>query len=274
MSYTVLCWSANASGYFAVPGRPVAPPMARPRRVDVSRQVILLVDYDNLDRPLRGRGTRQIVSRLLDVLGPVEADQSEPVRCRLYGGWSEGEASSRKAAALAPELQSQFPCHIPVGGWAGHGVVVRAELARSLASDPGVFLTHTHRRRGLPRVLRCDRAPFKDCAEPASCPIAPLEPLLRDATCPREGCQVEPHTILAREEQKMVDAMLVVDLLHFAETTSEQLVLVSDDDDFWPGIRFVLLRGGRVTHVVSRRRQATTSRFQYLWTDGYSQVVI
>ena len=72
----------------------------------------------------------------------------------------------------------------------------------------------------------------------------------------------------------MVDAMLVVDLVHFAETTSEQLVLVSDDDDFWPGIRFVLLRGARLTHVVSRRHEARVSRFQYLWTDGYSQVVM
>jgi len=235
--------------------------------------MILLVDYDNLDRPLRERGARQVVSRLLDVLEPAEADHSEPVRCRLYGGWAEGEASSRKAAILAPELQSQFPCHIPVGGWAG-GAVVRAELARSLASDPTVLLTHTHRRRALPRLLRCDRAPFGGCVEPTRCPIAPLYPFLQNSNCPEDGCPVEPRTVLAREEQKMVDSMLVVDLVHFAETTSEQLVLVSNDDDFWPAIRFVLLRGSRLTHVVSRRHRGVAHRFQYLWTDGYSQVAM
>ena len=80
--------------------------------------------------------------------------------------------------------------------------------------------------------------------------------------------------MLAREEQKLVDSMLVVDLVHFAETTDEPLVVVSADDDLWPGIRFVLLRGARVIHVIPRRSRVNRERYRRLETETYSQVVM
>ncbi len=80
--------------------------------------------------------------------------------------------------------------------------------------------------------------------------------------------------MLAREEQKLVDSMLVVDLIHFAETTDEPLVVVSADDDLWPGIRFVLLRSARVIHVIPRRGRVDRKRYRSLETESYSQVVM
>ena len=68
--------------------------------------------------------------------------------------------------------------------------------------------------------------------------------------------------------------MLVVDLVHFAETTDQPLVVVSADDDLWPGIRFVLLRGARVIHVIPRRGRVGSDRYQNLKTETYSQVVM
>ena len=80
--------------------------------------------------------------------------------------------------------------------------------------------------------------------------------------------------MLAREEQKLVDSMLVVDLVHFAETTDESLVVVSADDDLWPGIRFALLREARVIHVIPRRSRVNRERYRRLETETYSQVVM
>ena len=80
--------------------------------------------------------------------------------------------------------------------------------------------------------------------------------------------------MLAREEQKLVDSMLVVDLVHFAETTDEPLVVVSADDDLWPGIRFVLLRGANVIHVIPRRGRVDRERYRLLETETYSQVLM
>ena len=117
-------------------------------------------------------------------------------------------------------------------------------------------------------------APFPGCAAPARCPIAALDPFIRNTKCPVEGCPAEPRTVLAREEQKLVDSMLVVDLVHFAEMTAEPLVVVSADDDLWPGIRFVLLRGARVIHVIPRRSRVDRDRYRTLETDGYSRIVM
>lgn len=80
--------------------------------------------------------------------------------------------------------------------------------------------------------------------------------------------------VLEREEQKLVDSMLVVDLVHYAETTEEPLVVVSADDDLWPGIRFVLLRGARVIHVIPRRSRLNRERYRLLETETYSWVAM
>ena len=237
--------------------------------------VIILIDYDNLDTLVRRRGTRHVIIRLLDVLGSSRTAEVRRVDCRLYGGWLDEDTSSRNAERLIPDLRRDFPCSVPVIGAAGaQAVLVHVELARSLACDPAVVLTHTYRRRSLPPRLRCETAPFPGCAAPLRCPVAAIDPFIRNAGCPVDGCPVEPRAVLAREEQKLVDSMLVVDLIHFAETTDEPLVVVSADDDLWPGIRFVLLRGARVIHVIPRRGRVDRKRYRSLETESYSQVVM
>lgn len=144
-----------------------------------------------------------------------------------------------------------------------------------MADDAGGFeLTHTYRRRSLPPRLRCIATPFPNCAEPSHCPVARVEPFIRDGACPADGCVVTPGAVLERAEQKLVDSMITIDLVHLAEATSESLVVVSADDDLWPGIRFVLLRGARIVHVVPRRGGSTPDRYRRLRTAKYTQVAI
>ena len=239
-------------------------------------KMIILIDYDNLDTLERQRGTRHVITRLFDVLSSRRETWARRVDCRLYGGWLEKDASSRNAERLIPDLRHNFPCSVPVTGAGGsRTVLVRVELARSLACDPAaVVLTHTYRRRSFPPMLRCNAAPFSGCATPSSCPVSPLDPFIRNASCPVDGCSVKPSTVLTREEQKLVDSMLIVDLVHFAETADEPLVVVSADEDLWPGIRFVLLRGARVIHVIPGRRRMDRDRYQCLETDTYSRVLM
>ena len=238
-------------------------------------KVTVLIDYDNLDQLERRRGIRQVINRLLDVLGLWRPAWERSVDCRLYGGWFDEDTSSRSAEHLIPDLRREFPRSAAVTGTEGaHTVLVRAELARSLACDPAVVLTHTYRRRSLPPRLLCAAAPFPGCAAPSRCPVAAIDPFIRHGDCPVEDCNVEPRRVLARAEQKLVDSMLVVDLIHFAETTDQPLVVVSADEDLWPGIRFVLLRGARVIHVVPRRGRTDRERYRRLESETYSQIVM
>ena len=237
--------------------------------------MIILIDHDNLSTLERRRGTLHVINRVLDVLGLWRAAWERRVYCRLYGGWFNKDASSKNAERLIPDLRRDFPCSMPVAGAEGYqSVLVNVELARSLACDPTEVLTHTYRRRSLPPSLRCATTPFPGCAAPSSCPVAELNPFIRNSDCPVDDCAVEPRTVLEREEQKLVDSMLVVDMVHYAETTEEPLVVVSADDDLWPGIRFVLLRGACVIHVIPRRSRLNRERYRRLETETYSWVAM
>ena len=169
--------------------------------------VIALIDYDNLDVRQRRLGVRHVMARLLQVLGRRRLAGERNVECRLYGGWFDEASLSPAARQLLPEVQREFPSSMAVAGRDGqHVLLVRAELARALICDPGVELTHTYRRRSLPPRLRCVAAPFPSCAEPSRCPIANVEPFIRDGACPADGCEVMPGAVLERAEQKLVGA--------------------------------------------------------------------
>ena len=242
----------------------------------MDRNVIALIDYDNVGLWERRRGVRHVMTSLLQALGPQRVAGEKKMACRLYGGWFDEAALSPNALQLLPELRREFPSAMTVADGRGtQNLLVRAELALALACDPKVQLTHTYRQRSPPRRLSCVAAPFPDCADPSRCPVVSLDPFIREDGCPVESCVVTPSTVLQRTEQKLVDTMIVVDLVHLAEAAPEPLVVVSADDDLWPGIRFVLLRGRRVIHVVPRRRRMEGEQpYRHLETAAYTQVVM
>ena len=230
--------------------------------------MIVLVDYDNVR--LGRRGLRYFVTRLLDGVGVRRCSGEVAVRCRLYGGWFDGDRLSKRAQRLVPEIRDVFPRRVTVSD--GDRVVrvrVTMELAISLIGD-GAALTHTFRRRSLPAGMACARPPFAGCADPSQCAVAGIAPFVNGDECPHPGCGVTPRTVLGRNEQKLVDSMLVVDLMRLAQA-SELIVLVSSDDDMWPGIRGALLLGARVLHVHARTEP---SQYQPLTTKTYSRIAV
>ena len=232
--------------------------------------MIALVDYDNLRAGRRGLDS--VMRQILDAVGMRRSRGERAMRCRLYGGWFEGRWPSKRAQRLGAAIDARFPCRIPMSD-SGATVTVRVtmELARSLVGDR-IDFTHTYRRRSLPPNLLCAPAPFEACARPSQCAIAGFAPFVRDAECPVPGCDVAPAAVLTREEQKLVDSMMVVDLVRLAQTTSESLILVSSDDDMWPGIRAALLHGAHVLHVRARGRpfrypRLATATYEHLTVD-------
>ena len=232
--------------------------------------MIALVDYDNL-RVRPGR-LRYAMTRLLDAIGARQFAEDARLRCRLYGGWFDQFRLSKRAQRIIHEMSDTFPRRMTApNGEGSASVLVHMELARALVGDR-IDLTHTYRRRSVPPNLSCAPAPFDGCASPSRCPIAALTQFVEEAGCPTPNCDVTPDAVLRRDEQKLVDSMLVADLIRLAQTTSERLVVVSSDDDMWPGIRVALLHGARVLHV--RSRQGPPSSYQPLTTRTYSRTTV
>lgn len=231
----------------------------------------VLVDYDNVDPLERRRGLVHVVTRILGAIPPTRFAPQPEARVRLYGGWFAEISSSRRAQELAPDLHAEFPRRIAVSDNSGAtSVLVRVELATSLECDPQHPLTHTFRRRGSPAGVSCAAPPFAQCQTPGTCPLETMHTFFGQRACPHGGCAITPEVLLEKEEQKLVDTLLTTDLSYFAMTATTPVVVVSADDDMWPAIRFGLLRGLEVIHVLPRRSWRPPQQYRSLMTAKYS----
>ncbi len=237
------------------------------------RLVLALIDYDNVDRVDKSRGLLHIGYLVADAIGSAPLSDGTGLTLRLYGGWYQGSALSKGAQNLVAEIARTFPAPLTISDRVGVATfVVRAELAHTLLFDPAHVLTHTYRPRSLPPTLTAQGTPFLGCTNPTGCPLAPVAPFLAAHRCPSPGCPAQPSDVLERAEQKLVDSMLVCDLIHAARTASPKPVgLVSTDEDLLPGVRLALLEGGQVIHIHPRRGRRTPKHYGHILTSAYRE---
>ena len=215
----------------------------------------VLLDYYNLRQLHRRRGAAWLVQRILDTLGTDTLTPAHRFRIRFYGGWYGKSSLSQHGQALAAELDAQFPASLLVATrYTSLRLRVLAELASSMLADPTHDILNTFRRGHQPRV-HVRRAPFIGCARPTDCPLAPIESLADHRQCPVDSCSTSISAVFPRQkQQKLVDTMIVSDLIYLACTTRTPVVVVSTDDDLWPGIRTALHFGLPVHHIHTANR--------------------
>lgn len=233
--------------------------------------MLVLVDYDNVDRLERQRGLVHIATRIFLLAGTGAAARAPRVRIRLYGGWFEGRNSSRLAQDLSAEIASDFPRPMPVLAGGHTPSVASMELAQSLLCDPAHPLTHTYRLRSAPPGIRPEPLPYSGCSSPSACPLHSMHAFLKQGRCPQQSCFVEPVSILRRAEQKLVDSMLICDLIHASRGAIRQVIVVSTDDDILPGIRMALLQNLKVTHIHPAPGRSTPPQYGHIATGDYRE---
>ena len=232
----------------------------------------LLVDYGNIQTIDKSRGLGYVVDMLVNRIGPTRLKENELVNIRLYDGWYQGNTLSKNAQTIATEIEAFSPSPILVRG-AEKAFPVRAnvELARSLLSNPSKDILHTYRIRGFPTGLKCEKPPFKDCANEAECPWRRLPEFLLNRCCPAEGCNIHPKKIISRAEQKVVDTMITTDLIDLC-SSGEKVALASSDDDMWPGISLSISRGASLIHLQTKPGQLTHGYYTEDLSQRYDQI--
>ena len=234
--------------------------------------MVILIDYDNIPKPILRGGLCHTVE---EILGKIEFEPVAPitnVSCRLYGGWLKGRSLSQKAQKLSHQIHEDFPLPVYVSNETK--IIVKAELVTSLACDPFNNFPNTFRIRSQLAPFRVKRFPVPGCAVPHNCPISVVDPFVYNQICTHEDCGISPETVFYRAEQKLVDSMIVVDLVHFATYQEEHLVLVSGDDDMWPGIRYALLKEALITHIIPKMPSRRGNPYQQLSTKNYTAVTL
>lgn len=231
----------------------------------------VLVDYDNLDRLERERGLEHSMWMLLNQINDHSPIGSSRVVIRLYGGWFLGKELSRVAQQLSVEISQSYPAVIETAVTSEEKIRVNVELARSLLIDPTTDLFHTYRPRGFPGGIKCEEPPFTGCKTPNNCQTEVVHDFLTSRACALDGCGIRAKDILSRPEQKLVDTMLVGDLI-FLVKDSQRVAIVSSDDDMWPGIRMALAFGEPIIHVHPRKGQQTPDAYKIRAPSNYLEI--
>ena len=129
---------------------------------------------------------------------------------------------------------------------------IRSVLASGNLDTPTLVFDRTVRRRkGIPSF---SRGVFV-CSYPGSCKADTVIQWLRTKACPQSGCNVTAADAFYKDQQKLVDTLLVTDLLSIARNPSNDLiVVVTEDDDMVPSMLVAASWKARVQHLRESNR--------------------
>lgn len=214
---------------------------------------MVYVDYDNVD-PIHTRAGPVSLAKVLVALipGPVLGRHSR-VTVRLYGGWRTEATLTTMAQRLVPDIRAASPCIVSS---MHNGQALSLHLSVELAEKPiGASLPFEQtfvRDRGL-RKFRTTPIPWAQCADSCSCGFINFTGLTHNSNCGKPGCPTKLGDIFVRDEQKMVDTLIVADIAHQALVArATDIVVVSSDTDMWPGVLLALRAGCSVSHIHTR----------------------
>lgn len=212
--------------------------------------MIILVDYDNIDRNILSHGISHVVNRILTKIDPHEVSGSLHMKIRLYGGWYEQNRFTTRAQNLSADVLASFP-NIALLSDNATSVIVNCEMAYSILADPTNHLFHTFRPRGIPSGLKVKHPNRCGCVN-SNCPLIATYNFITSNQC--STCNnLTPQDLFYRSEQKLVDTMLTSDLI-YSSNQNLNLGIVSSDDDFWPGIKTTIMNGKKVIQIHTKNR--------------------
>lgn len=210
----------------------------------------ILVDFDNVPDVVRYKGTRYVADKVLTSLRtmvPGAVANLSRLDVRFYGGWLGLNSPTPLASHLLAEVQRDFPFVI----LAPNPITISGELAQSLLPLPKHILPHTFRQRRGKQNISCQHPTKLGCVL-QTCPMIIVHDFLKSETCPSAGCGRTANNFLVKSEQKLVDTMLVADLIHLSANGASQIAVVSSDDDLWPGMLLAMHNGASLFHVCTK----------------------
>jgi hypothetical protein len=233
----------------------------------------ILVDYENLPVELKRRGAVAIADKILTVLGPKYFTAKPRANFRFYGGWYAELAPTRRAQEIAADLQASFPRILRLADqMTSVPVSISAELAYGIEAH-ATHLFYTFRSRNAPSNLDSRVAAEIGCTQ-HPCFADALKEFLDRGRCPYTGCSFKQNAILFRQEQKLVDVMIAVDVAYSSIIDERLVCLVTSDDDCWPAILYAASLGVHVIHVHTKPGQSTKSAFRTPVAPVYTELRI
>lgn len=211
----------------------------------------VLVDYDNVPPHIWAPGPIAAAEALCARLPASVIGSETELTVRLYGGWRTGSKATIRAQKLIPELTAGSHRFIARPGHAPSASKIRlvVQLALSPLGSSSVFPTTLAKDRSI-RSFRPRASHSSPCVDPSACGLNFLANLTHQSECTTAGCANTPKDLLVRDEQKMVDTLMVADMAHAALIDCDKdIVVITSDTDIWPGVLLAIKGGCGVTQL-------------------------
>lgn len=214
-------------------------------------KLIILVDYDNVSSNHKIAGAVGLAKVILDTVDSSVLASYTAVTVRMYGGWRSGSRYTTFAQRLLPQIRNDSPSIFSLK----HGdAIVNLRLVVELADYPigtqSALLEETFVRDRNLRNFRSRSFPLSSCANTGTCGMVGLINLTASTQCDEPGCAKTIGDVFVRDEQKMVDTLMVADIAYQALVAKTQhVIIVSSDTDMWPGVVLALQAGRDVIHI-------------------------
>jgi len=209
----------------------------------------ILVDYDNVDRQHLRAGPVSLAKLLTSLVSPSILALHTSVDVRMYGGWMCGANLTKAAQRLVPDLHANSPTIIY---YLNEGRTLGINVNVSLAYKQIGAYINLEETLVKDRQIRKFRSSLQldSCASSNSCGMRLFSNTSFSTRCSTAGCGMTLENAYVRDEQKMVDTMLVADIAHLAlAAKNSHIVVVSSDTDMWPGILLGLQNGCSIVHL-------------------------
>lgn len=223
--------------------------------------MIVFVDYENLPLRLRHSSIDSILDVLVEKLTRNADDQYDVLSFRLYSGWYSSNNMTRQAQSLSVIIQN---CHYPVyanvrdANNVKYTTKVDCVLAKEVLINKRTITNTLRQNRCVGEDVYYDDPINMHCTH-ADCQLPNAVLLLNRDFCAHDKCQKKPKDLIRQNSQKMVDAMIIVDIATLVFGEYERFALVSSDSDFLPAVLLAVSQGVKVVHILEQSEIAMAS---------------
>lgn len=212
--------------------------------------LFVLVDFDNVGLAVTRAGAVACARILIQKIPLGVLSTYDSITVRHYGGWRSNGTATPAAQQLVPDIARDSPTIFSVmqpNGQSNKKLIV--ELAVGPIGTSVVLNETLVRDRGL-RRFRVNAGRLRNCLNVANCGLSGLFSLRSTTSCSDTACDMTLGDMLVRDEQKMIDTLVVADIASLAIVQKAvDIVVVSSDTDMWPGMLLATSAGCRVIHI-------------------------
>lgn len=203
-------------------------------------KAVVILDYNNVFCQNYNLTVERRKSIMLSVIRQIVIfhPSVDFIEIRIYGGWYQGFELTRAGSQVMSEhlTMELFPI------LTDDNTIIQGEqsIVQSISEVDFIWYNTYREKQGLPRLIINREARKPICDEQRTrCPIHILESFARKASriCSVEGCLTNNSSAFVSMGQKMVDTMMVCDILTYSTKPDTQVICVlTDDVDLFPAL--------------------------------------